>query len=130
VSPALDPALLATLDALLDRLLPGAAAAGVGGYIEQALAGACHDDVDAYVEGLAALEQRGLAALSPGEQDEVVASGLDGPFLQLVRRHLIEGMFGDPRWGGNADGRGWELLGYSGPRREWSADDQRVEVLR
>lgn len=130
MSAGLDPALLATLDALLDRLLPGAAAAGAGRYIEQSLTGAYHGEVDAYVEGLATFEQRGFGALSPGEQDAIVTTALDEPFLQLVRRHLIEGMFGDPRWGGNDDRRGWELLGYPGPRQGWSADSQRIEALR
>ena len=47
-------------------------------------------------------------------------------FFELVRRHLIEGMFGDPRWGGNAEGRGWALVGYPGPRLVWTEADQRL----
>jgi hypothetical protein len=113
-----------TLDALLDRLLPGAVEGGVRRYIEQIDAG------EVYAGGLAGLEAQGFATLSAGEQDAILA-GLEGePFFELVRKHVLEGMFGDPRWGGNADRAGWELLGYPGPRREWGTDDQRLEVLR
>ena len=54
-------------------------------------------------------------AADPEEQDEIVAAlergragspTIDGSFFELLRRHLIEGMFGDPRWGGNAGAAG------------------------
>ena len=37
-------------------------------------------------------------------------------FFETVRRHTLEGMFGDPSYGGNANFAGWELIGYPGPR--------------
>jgi gluconate 2-dehydrogenase gamma chain len=109
-----------TLDALLERILPGAVAAGVRRYVDER----------AYRDGLAELEARGFAGLSAHEQDEILLSLEGDPFFELVRRHVLEGMFGDPRWGGNADGAGWELLGYPGPRFEWDVEEQQVEVVR
>ena len=38
------------------------------------------------------------------------------PFFELVRRHTLEGMFGDPSYGGNANFAGWDLIEYPGPR--------------
>jgi gluconate 2-dehydrogenase gamma chain len=112
-----------TLDALLERILPGSVAAGVRRYVERVGA------VD-LVGDLAELEALGFAALPAADQDAIVASLEGGQFFELLRRHALEGMFGDPRWGGNADGAGWDLLGYPGPRLEWDADEQRVEVVR
>jgi Gluconate 2-dehydrogenase subunit 3 len=136
VTSELDPARLDTLDALLERLLPGALDAGVRHYIERALEDCYGSDVDTYAEGLATLDARSVAAhrapfvaLHVDQQDEIVAS-LDDPFLDLVRRHLLEGMFGDPRWGGNVDRCGWRLLGYPGPRYVWHEEAQQIEVLR
>jgi gluconate 2-dehydrogenase gamma chain len=154
VGPAsgLDPSRRLVLDALVERLLPadgfgaGARDAGVGGYVERALAGPYREQAAAYARALDAVEayartsaKCGFAALDPARQDEIVAlleqnalPGLDesdGPFFELLRRHTIEGMFGDPRWGGNAGGAGWALLGYPGPRLVWTEDDQRVRPL-
>src|SRR4029078_6077106 len=37
-------------------------------------------------------------------------------------------MFGDPLWGGNAGHAGWRLLGYPGPRLEWTEAEQQLDV--
>ena len=49
-------------------------------------------------------------------------------FFEVVLRHAIEGMFGDPAWGGNIDRIGWDLLGYPGPRHVWTPADQELGV--
>ncbi len=74
--------------------------------------------------------------LDPPAQDAVLADveqgrapGVAGGFFELLRRHVLEGMFGDPRWGGNADLVGWKLLGYPGPRFEWTEEEQRLDVV-
>jgi hypothetical protein len=110
-----------TLDALLERILPGSVEAGVRRYIDQL-------DRSGYEAGLAALEALGFASLPSAEQDQIVASLEGDPFFELVRRHVLEGMFGDPRWGGNADHAGWRLLDYPGPRREWTAEEQALDA--
>ena len=145
---ALDPERLASLEALVERLLPadelgpGAREAGAAQYIERALGDAYAGHLAAYQVGLDAIDGhavatngRRFAELEAVTQDELVAAlehgdvpGADGaePFFELVRRHLIEGVFGDPHWGGNVDRAGWRLLGYPGPRLVWTDDDQRL----
>ena len=126
-------ALLAALECLLpaDEQGPGAVALGAGAYVERALGAEHGDSLEAYERGLDALDARALAvhgarfaALGAQARDEVL--GEAGAFLELLRSHAIEGCFGDPRWGGNAGGAGWALLGYPGPREQWSKDEQRL----
>ena len=142
---------LAIVDAIAARLIPsdengpGAREAKVVRYIERALATEYRGHVVAYSDGLAAVDRhatlthgRGFVALAPAQQDAVLAdlergaTGLppsSSAFFELLRTHVLEGMFGDPAWGGNADYVGWELLGYAGPRFEWTEAEQRVEDL-
>jgi hypothetical protein len=51
------------------------------------------------------------------DQGEAATFGQpDGPtFVNVVREHVIEGLFCDPAYGGNADAAGWRWLGYQGP---------------
>ena len=46
----------------------------------------------------------------------------------MVRTHTLQGTFGDPFYGGNANFVGWDLIGYPGVRTNVSADDQRLGV--
>jgi len=116
--------------AAVDRVLPGAAELGAATYIERALAGWHAGSLPAYERGLdaldaAALEAHGatFAAVAAAARDELLAaSGL----LELLRAHTIEGCFGDPRWGGNAAGGGWALLGWPAPREGWSEAEQEL----
>lgn len=41
-------------------------------------------------------------------------------FFQLLRQHVIEGMFSDPMHGGNAGLIGWQLIGFPGPYMSWA----------
>jgi gluconate 2-dehydrogenase gamma chain len=137
------------LEALVDRLVPadesgpGAAEAQVARYIARALGEHHAASSDAYAAGLAAVDAHALSAygrpfaeLEPVRQDAIVAdleqdrvpgcAGSSAAFFELVRRHTIEGLFGDPSWGGNAELIGWKLIGYPGPRSAWSAEEQRI----
>jgi gluconate 2-dehydrogenase gamma chain len=135
------------LDALVERLIPtdetgpGAREAGVSRYILQALASDYSGFVDAYRDGLAALdstarEQAGatFASIDAERQDALlvdIEAGRVGPpsltaLFETVRQHAMEGMFGDPRWGGNIDQAGWKLLGYGGPKPVWTAAEQQL----
>ena len=126
-------ALCAALDCLLpaDEDGPGAVGLGAGSYIERALGAEHAASLPAYERGLDALDATALArhgdrfaALSSPARDAVLGDA--GAFLELLRTHAIEGCFGDPRWGGNAAGAGWALLGYPEPRTEWSEAEQRL----
>src|ERR671931_427575 len=135
----LTEAQLATLDAALARLIPsddgepGAREARVIRYVERALEGVHRGHLGAYERGLNDLDDLALvgcgaafAALDPERQDAVLreAEGAHAGFFELLRSHAIEGMFGDPRWGGNAQLAGWRLLGYPGPRAVVEEADQ------
>ena len=144
----LDAHTLGVLDAIVERLIPsdelgpGAREAHVSRYIQRALESDYATFLDTYRVALAAIDARasavhgnGFAALDAGEQDAMLrdleAQRLpDAPvgFFDLVRQHTMEGMFGDPRWGGNADGIGWQLIGYPGPKAVWSAAEQQLDV--
>ena len=143
----LSAAELETLEAIAERLIPtdalgpGAVDAGAVAYIERALGGAYADRAERYRAGLAAVDVAAVrmhgdafARLGAAGQDDVLAA-LEGSadasereFFELVRGDILEGMFGDPSWGGNRDRAGWELIGYPGPRHVWTEDDQRLDV--
>jgi gluconate 2-dehydrogenase gamma chain len=103
-------------------------------YVERALEGVHGEHLAAYRRGLRDLDELALArfgaafaALADARQDAILreAERAPGGFFALLRSHAIEGMFGDPRWGGNAQGAGWRLLGYPGPRAVIEEADQR-----
>ena len=50
------------------------------------------------------------------EQDQTpITKGLVGrEFFELMRRHTLEGFFGEPKHGGNRDSVGWKVLGFNG----------------
>ena len=135
-----------TLRAFADRLVPtdelgpGALPAGAVEYVGQALAGDYAHLLPAYVAGLSSLDASarerhasGFAEIAPAERDALLSElelGASGAFFELVRRHVMEGMFGDPSYGGNRDAAGWELLGYAGPQAIWTEDQQRIGTVR
>jgi gluconate 2-dehydrogenase gamma chain len=140
----------AAVEAIAARLIPsdesgpGAEEARAARFIDRALGGALAPAREAYRTGLSALDSyarttRGgpFADLSAAEQDAIlrdleenVATGFTpnaAAFFNLVRTHTIQGTFGDPYYGGNANFVGWDLLGYPGLRLAVSADEQRLD---
>ena len=138
-----------TLEAIVARLIPsdangpGALEAGAARYIDRALGDALAASRNAYTSGLAALDAysqssagKRFAELEPSRQDAVlrdlernVATGFTpsaAAFFELVLGHTLEGTFSDPRYGGNRDFVGWELLGYPGLRLAVAAEEQRM----
>jgi gluconate 2-dehydrogenase gamma chain len=141
---------MATLEAITGRLIPtddngpGATEARAARYIDRALGGALAASREAYRSGLAALEGYARATkgqpfdrLSPADRDAVlrdletnIATGFmpdAQTFFNLVRTHTIQGTFGDPYYGGNANFVGWDLIAYPGIRLAAGADDQRMD---
>ena len=49
-------------------------------------------------------------------------------FFNRARRLTMEGMFGDPYYGGNKNFAGWDLIRYPGPRLATTQDDQKMGV--
>lgn len=145
----LGAARLDVLEALVSRLIPsdetgpGAAEAQVARYISGALDGDYRHHLGSYDSSLGAIDDHAeatlgspFATLAPEQQDAILAdleqglvsgcSPSSAAFFELVRRHALEGMFGDPGWGGNAGRIGWDLIGYPGPRYVWTASEQRI----
>ena len=143
------------LEAIVARLIPtdengpGATEARAARYIDRALAGALASFRDVYRTGLAALDRYARAthgaaftALSPADQDAALMAmeadaaatvaggfpGSPGQFFALLRGHTLQGTFGDPFYGGNANFVGWDLIGYPGVRTFVSADEQRMGI--
>ncbi|MCC6705700.1 MAG: gluconate 2-dehydrogenase subunit 3 family protein [Thermomicrobiales bacterium] len=143
---ALTAAEIETLKAATDRIFPpddlgpSATEAGVFVYIDRALAGRYATLLPLYQEGLAALDGASeggeFAALAPEAQDalltqieageiESVPAGFFGSLLSCTR----EGLFADPVHGGNQNFAGWDLIGYTGIRLLWTAENQALDVL-
>jgi gluconate 2-dehydrogenase gamma chain len=141
------------MDAIVARLIPsdatgpGATEAQAVRYIDRALAGGLASSRESYRAGLAAFDRyarssrgRPFTELSPTDQDSVLidvetgaatgsGAGFDGSsaaFFAMVRGHTLQGTFGDPYYGGNANFVGWDLVGYPGIRTAVAQDDQRM----
>ncbi len=49
-------------------------------------------------------------------------------FFNFIRNLTMQGTFGDPYYGGNADGTGWKMIGFPGIKLEVPASEQAVNV--
>jgi gluconate 2-dehydrogenase gamma chain len=140
----------ALLEAVVARIIPtdangpGAAEAHAARYIDRALGGALAASRKTYADGLAALDRYSRSSrrapfveLATVDQDSVLidvetgaATGFTNPaasaFFNMVRTHTLQGTFGDPHYGGNANFVGWDLIGYPGLRLAVTADEQRL----
>ncbi|MEO8052825.1 MAG: gluconate 2-dehydrogenase subunit 3 family protein [Acidobacteriota bacterium] len=136
-----------TVDALIDRIIPkdelgpGAAECGVGDYIDRCMAGYNAAEKPLFVDGLAnldvfALRTQGIAfaSLTGDKQDAVLiaiennqAPNLRG-FFNRARRLTLEGMFGDPVYGGNKNFAGWDLIRYPGAKLAVGPEDQSMKT--
>ena len=125
-----------TVNAICARLIPtdsngpGAAEANVGRYIDWALGGGLAYFRESYQQGVDQLDRycrsvytKPFVELTAAQQDAVLtnmqnntATGFPAAqsFFNLIRGHAVEGMFGDPLHGGNANLVGWGLIGYPG----------------
>lgn len=140
---------LETLKAVMGRLIPaddtsgGAVEAHAFVYIDRELGHAYASSSSLYHTGLAGLDQQardeGANAFSQLASDrqyailkKLEAGGLDDKirngkaFFATVRQHTLEGMFGDPMYGGNYQFIGWDLLGYYGVQLVYNADQQAI----
>lgn len=126
------------VDAIAARILPttdtpGAIEAGAVFYIDRALAGSYRHLRSQYVRGLRALNQYAKARFGisfeklGGEQQDSVLTDLESgkiaklrhgeEFFALLRAHVLEGVFGEPGYGGNRGMIGWKLVGF--PGQQW-----------
>ncbi len=147
---ALSDAQLRLLAAFVDRLIPkdelgpSASESGVPEYINRSLGDYLAGEKTAFIEGLQETDafahrsqDRAFIDLSPEKQDALLTAMESGSaegfpnaraFFNRARRLTLEGMFGDPYYGGNKNFAGWDLIKYPGPRLATSADDQKMGV--
>lgn len=140
-----------TVDAMVGRLAPndasgpGAVEARVLRYIDRALSGDLASSRPAYTAGIAATNAYArlrfgadFAELTAAQQDAIldemernVATGFSPSsraFFDLVREHTVQGLFGDPVHGGNAEFIGWDLIGFTGVKLSYSEAEQQLDV--
>ncbi len=139
-SAARHPAVLSrsetrTLEAIAERIFPatdspGAAEAGAVEYIDRALAGDYAEFLPGYRKGLHAIDRYArekfgakFITLSDADKDAVLLDCEAGQvprfknsadFFETVRCHVLEGVFGEPQYGGNRGLVGWRLVGFPG----------------
>jgi gluconate 2-dehydrogenase gamma chain len=129
-----------TLAAACDQIVPpdqdpGAAAAGVVGFIDRQLATRRKRDAGFWHAGLAGLDAasrrrhgKAFAALDAGAQLVVLQAIEKGEgeagdwgdvapaaFFRRLRDYTMMGFYGDPRHGGNKDRVSWKMLGVPDP---------------
>jgi gluconate 2-dehydrogenase gamma chain len=147
---ALSAGQLRILAAFVDRLIPkdelgpSASECDVPVYINRSLGDYLAGEKVAFVEGLEATEalsrrtqNAAFVDLTPEKQDAVLtvmesgsAEGFPNSraFFNRARRLALEGMFGDPYYGGNKNFAGWDLIKYPGPRLATTAAEQKMGV--
>lgn len=130
------------LAAIAERIWPGAERAGVLTYIERALAGVYAPQIGRYRAVLGRLDtaaQRRFGtdfAKSSGDQQDALLRALEADRLaelpaprgaalfEMLRQHVMEGVLCDPVHGGNRDFAGWKDVGYPGPHRLYTREEQ------
>jgi hypothetical protein len=136
-----------TLEAFIDRICPkdelgpGAVEIGAADYMEIQLGDYLKGEKQTFLDGLAAVDSYArinyagpFADLSADKRDAVLTDIDSGKannlraFFNRVRRLTLEGMFGDPHYGGNKNFAGWDLIKYPGPRPATTADMQKMNA--
>jgi gluconate 2-dehydrogenase gamma chain len=130
-----NPAQGAAVDAVTDQIIPadeqpGAKQAGVVHYIDLLLTGVRKDLGLAYIQGIQHLEAlahemngKTFAELPFADQTRVleklehdqtpITKGVNGAeFFGIMRKHTLEGFFGDPDH--DRSSVGWKVLGFAG----------------
>ena len=150
-SPSASPlgtANLAVLAAFADRIVPADAAGpaasdcGVVNYISRSLADWNRAELPVLAAGLQALDSvaqarhgQGFAAITAEQQDALMIALEAGELgtvansqalFTRLHRLVLEGMFSDPYYGGNANYAGWDLIGYPGAVLASTAEMQKM----
>ena len=109
---------------------PGATEAGAANYIQRALTEAFPELAPLYRTGCRALDRHakrrfgdGFVRIAAEQQDAVLTDfeagsvpdyGRASTFFEALRRHTMEGVLGEPAYGGNQGLVGWRLVGFPG----------------
>lgn len=117
----------ATLTAAANRIIPrddfpGAGDAGAARFVDRCLAGPYAHWLENYRDGLGELDKAARAnygqpfpELGAAAQDALLSEREPTPFFRLLRDHVMQSYYGDPRHGGNPDAVSWAMLGIPNP---------------
>lgn len=120
------------LGAALDALVPGAAALGAVDYVEQLLGALDHDPPRIWASPGPPVRRAGdppWLALGPWERQawteriaelratyrRVLDDRAEPGDLRVLHAHACEAVYGDPAYGGNRAGGGWQRIGFPEP---------------
>jgi gluconate 2-dehydrogenase gamma chain len=118
------------LEAACERILPadsdpGAQAIWAAIYIDRLLAEDSYTGdfrkyrsiltkgLDGLEAGSRAKHGKAFARLNERQQDALLGEGTDPQFLTALVDVTLDGVFYDPFYGGNRDGMGWRMVGFS-----------------
>jgi len=114
----------------LDAQVPGAAALGAVAYVERLLTALDHDPPRIWAApGLQPSEGRRWLELGPWERHawstrledlksvyrRVIAGDPEPGDARVLHTHACEAAYGDPAYGGNAGGGGWQRISFPEP---------------
>ncbi len=110
------PAQALDVEAMAEQIIPrdqspGASDAGVVYFIDRAVAHLFPEQQPLYHRGLPSIA--GLAKLDQAQQIAKIRAIEKTEFFEAVRTHTIMGFLADPKYGGNRNRAGWELIGFS-----------------
>lgn len=132
---------------------PGAAELGAHFYIDHALAGPYSTYREVYHRVLRQIEEMAarahgfpFAQLGSSQQDAILielenlnededlVARLEGPeyemgpptSFEMIRSHVMEGVFADPIYGGNREFGGWRSVNYPGAHYIYTAEEQQT----
>ena len=147
VYASLNPYQARTLTAIFERMFPadsngpGATDIGVVDYLDRSLAGVYRQWQEVYRLGLKALDAAAqaesghpFAELASAQQDQLLGelergtlTNFQAPsqtaFFEVIRTHLLEGLFSDPLHGANRDKLGWRFLRHPGVWLDYSESE-------
>ncbi len=67
------------------------------------------------------------AALKDLESGQITGVRDGEGFFELLRSHVLEGVFGEPSYGGNRDMVGWKLVGF--PGQQWGYSETYINKV-
>jgi len=116
-----------TVDAIVAQIIPtdktpGAREMGVARFIDHGLAGFLAPLAAAFRAGLADFEtqyhsrnpqSQEFASLPPARQIEWLQQVDHTPFFESLQQLTVLGALAMPKYGGNRDGLGWQLIGFA-----------------
>ena len=121
---------------------PGAIEAGVLDYIDRIITEFNQDDLEWYRLGFKALNACSMAMVGlpfadchSSQQTAILLQLEQGtlpnfsdipqqPFFEMLLKHLREGLFSDPSYGGNREKSGWAFLNHPGVWHDYSEAEQ------